>query len=158
VIEVNELQKRRVIGKLQERLGDLRDRRVALLGLAFKPHTDDMREASSIVLAGRLVAESAEVVAYDPVAGATAAPLLPDSVCICASLEEALAGADAAVIVTEWPEFRTLLDPSLRSLMRNPLIVDGRNLLDPAEAASAGYAYVPIGRSDRDPDREPLEA
>lgn len=158
VIEVNELQKRRVIGKLQERLDDLRGRRIALLGLAFKPNTDDMREASSIVLAGRLVAEGAEVTAFDPVAGRTAAAVLPDSVRIGESLEEVLADADAAVIVTEWPQFRTLLDPALRALMRTPLIVDGRNLLDPVEAAAAGYAYVPIGRGDRDPDREPLEA
>jgi UDPglucose 6-dehydrogenase len=158
VIEVNELQKRRVIGKLQERLDDLRGRRIALLGLAFKPHTDDMREASSIVLAGRLVAEGADVAAYDPVAGGTAAAVLPDSVRICGSLEEVLTDADAAVIVTEWPEFRALLDSAFRTLMRTPLIVDGRNLLDPVEAAAAGYAYVPIGRGDRDPDREPLEA
>ena len=158
VIEVNELQKRRVIGKLEERLGDLRGRRIALLGLAFKPHTDDMREASSIVLAGRLVAEAAEVAAFDPIAGARAATLLPAGVEICATFEDALRDADAAVIVTEWPEFRAILEPAVREAMRTPLIVDGRNLLDPVEAAAAGFAYVPIGRADRDPDREPLEA
>ncbi len=158
VIEVNELQKRRVIGKLEERLGDLRGRRIALLGLAFKPHTDDMREASSIVLAGRLVAEAAEVTAFDPIAGPRAAALLPAGVEICATLEDALRDADAAVIVTEWPEFRAILEPAVRDTMRTALIVDGRNLLDPVDAAAAGFAYVPIGRSDRDPDREPLEA
>lgn len=158
VIEVNELQKRRVIGKLEDRLGDLRGRRIALLGLAFKPHTDDMREASSIVLAGRLVAEGAEVVAYDPVAGERARAVLPEAVEIMDSVAAAVAGADALVIVTEWPEFRGILDPSIRDAMRVPLIVDGRNLLDPAEAAESGFTYVPIGRAERDPEREPTGA
>ncbi|MGI9116485.1 MAG: UDP-glucose dehydrogenase family protein, partial [Gaiellales bacterium] len=106
VIEVNELQKRRVIGKLQDQLGPLRDRRIALLGLAFKPHTDDMREASSIVLAARLAAEGAIVTAFDPVAADRARGLLPAAVEIAGSMREAVADADAAVIVTEWPEFR----------------------------------------------------
>jgi UDPglucose 6-dehydrogenase len=158
VIEVNELQKRRVIGKLEDRLGDLRGRRVALLGLAFKPHTDDMREASSIVLAARLAAEGAEVVAFDPVAMERARGVLPSNVELAESMAEAVAGADAAVIVTEWPEFRAVLDPTVRASMRTPLIVDGRNLLDPAEAAAAGFAYVPIGRAERDPEREPSQA
>ena len=154
VIEVNELQKRRVIGKLEERLGDLRDRRICLLGLAFKPHTDDMREASSIVLAARLVAEGASVVAFDPVAAQRARGVLPAQVEIAGSLEAAVHEADAVVIVTEWPEFRAVLDEGVRSAMRRPLIVDGRNLLDPDEAVAAGFTYVPIGRADRDPDRE----
>ncbi|MFM7692737.1 MAG: UDP-glucose dehydrogenase family protein [Actinomycetota bacterium] len=154
VIEVNELQKRRVIGKLEERLGDLRDRRICLLGLAFKPHTDDMREASSIVLAARLVAEGASVVAFDPVAAQRARGVLPAEVEIAGSLEAAVREADAVVIVTEWPEFRAVLDEGVRSAMRRPLIVDGRNLLDPDEAVAAGFTYVPIGRADRDPERE----
>ncbi len=154
VIEVNELQKRRVIGKLEERLGDLRDRRICLLGLAFKPHPDDMREASSIVLASRLVAEGASVVAFDPVAAQRAQGVLPAQVEIAGSLEAAVREADAVVIVTEWPEFRAVLDAGVRAAMRRPLIVDGRNLLDPDEAVAAGFTYVPIGRADRDPDRE----
>jgi UDPglucose 6-dehydrogenase len=154
VIEVNELQKRRVIGKLQDHLGPLRDRRIALLGLAFKPHTDDMREASSIVLASRLVAEGATVCAFDPVAADRARALLPASVELCPSLTAAVTGADAVVIVTEWPEFRAVLDPAVRAAMAQPLIVDGRNLLDPSEAVMAGFTYVPIGRAERDPDRE----
>ncbi len=101
VIEVNELQKRRVIGKLHRRLGGLRGKRIALLGLAFKPHTDDIREAPSLVLAGRLLAEGAEVVAWDPIvdgaAAAAASTWRPPR-------EQALAGADAGVIVTEWPQ------------------------------------------------------
>ena len=105
VIEVNELQKRRVVGKLQKHLGSLLGRRIALLGLAFKPDTDDMREASSLVLAARLQGEGAEVVAYDPVAGERARELL-GSVEMAGSALEALDGADAAVLVTEWARVR----------------------------------------------------
>lgn len=151
VIEVNELQKRRVIGKLQDRLGSLRDRRIALLGLAFKPQTDDMREASSIVLASRLIAEGASVVAFDPVAAERARAVLPASVELAVSLADAVVDADAVVIVTEWPEFRAVLDPAIRTAMRLPLIIDGRNLLDPEEAAAAGFSYVSVGRAERDP-------
>ena len=104
VIEVNELQKRRVVGKLEKHLGSLLGKRVALLGLAFKPDTDDMREASSLVLAARLQGEGAEVVAYDPVAHERAQELLA-SVELAGSALEALDGADAAVLVTEWGEF-----------------------------------------------------
>jgi UDPglucose 6-dehydrogenase len=143
VIEVNELQKRRVIGKLQRHLGSLREKRVALLGLAFKPGTDDMREAPSLVLASRLLAEGAEVRAWDPVADAGG--LLPQ-VMHCGSVEEAVEGADAAVIVTEWKELTSLASPEVRTLMRNPLIVDGRNVLDPGAARAAGFAYEGIGR------------
>lgn len=154
VIEVNELQKRRVIGKLKDRLGSLRNRRVTLLGLAFKPHTDDMREASSIVLASRLIAEGASVVAFDPVAAERARAVLPAAVEIADSMLTAVTGADALVIVTEWPEFRAVLDADVRAAMRRPLIVDGRNLLDPDAAVAAGFTYLSIGRVERDPDRE----
>lgn len=154
VIEVNELQKRRVIGKLKDRLGSLRNRRVTLLGLAFKPHTDDMREASSIVLASRLIAEGASVVAFDPVAAERARAVLPAAVEIADSMLTAVTGADALVIVTEWPEFRAVLDADVRAAMRRPLIVDGRNLLDPDAAVAAGFTYLSIGRAERDPDRE----
>jgi UDPglucose 6-dehydrogenase len=143
VIEVNELQKRRVIGKLQKHLGRLRGKRIALLGLAFKPGTDDMREAPSLVLASRLLAEGAEVRTWDPVA--TARDLLP-SARECATIEEAVEGADAAVIVTEWPELQELAREEIRTLMARPLIIDGRNVLDPAAARVAGFAYEGIGR------------
>lgn len=158
VIEVNELQKRRVIGKLQDRLGSLRGRRVALLGLAFKPHTDDMREASSIVLASRLIAEGASVVAFDPVAAERARGVLPEAVEIAGSMLAAVTDADAVVIVTEWPEFRAVLSSEVHAAMRRPLIVDGRNLLDSNEAVAAGFTYVPIGRAERDPERELRQA
>jgi UDPglucose 6-dehydrogenase len=150
VIEVNELQKRRVVGKLEKHLGKLRGKTVALLGLAFKPNTDDLREAPSLVLASRLLAESAEVRAWDPVADASR---LPQGVTFCASVLEAVSGADAAVIVTEWDELRGLASEEVRQAMRRPVIVDGRNLLDPEQARSAGFLYEGIGRA-----ASPLEA
>jgi UDPglucose 6-dehydrogenase len=143
VIEVNELQKRRVIGKLERRLGPLRDKRITLLGLAFKPGTDDMREAPSLVLAGRLLSEGAEVTAWDPVADG-AGHL--HGVAIAESALEALAGADAAVVVTEWPELRELDWAEAGARMRNRLVVDGRNLLDPVQLRALGFAYEGIGR------------
>ena len=144
VIEVNELQKRRVISKLTKHLGSLVGKRVALLGLAFKPNTDDMREASSLVLSARLQGEGATVVAYDPVAESRAGELLP-SVELSGSAAEALAGADAAILVTEWPEFAELDWQELAPAMSNPLIVDGRNFLDPGRLRAAGFTYEGIG-------------
>jgi len=145
VIEVNELQKRRVVGKLTKHLGSLVGKRIALLGLAFKPNTDDMREASSLVLSARLQGEGAAVVAYDPVAHAGAEGLLP-SVELAGSAEEALAGADAAILVTEWPEFSALDWGAVAANMRRAVLVDGRNFLDPEVLAAAGFAYEGIGR------------
>jgi UDPglucose 6-dehydrogenase len=146
VIEVNELQKRRVVGKLQKHLGPLLGKRVALLGLAFKPQTDDMREASSLVLAARLEGEGAEVVAYDPVATEAARGLL-GAVGFRDSALEALDGADAAILVTEWPEFAELDWAVAAERMARPLLVDGRNFLDPALLRSAGFEYEGIGRA-----------
>jgi UDPglucose 6-dehydrogenase len=145
VIEVNELQKRRVIGKLEKHLGSLVGKRVALLGLAFKPDTDDMREASSLVLSARLQGEGATVRAYDPVAETAAKELLPN-VELSESVADALEGADAAVLVTEWPEFADLDWAALRERMANPLIVDGRNFLDARALREAGFTYEGIGR------------
>ena len=144
VIEVNELQKRRVIGKLERRLGPLRGKKVALLGLAFKPGTDDMREAPSLVLAGRLLAEGAHVSAWDPVAEGA---VNLDGVEIAASALDALDGADAAVVVTEWPELRELDWAEAGARMRNKLLVDGRNMLDENELRALGFTYEGIGRA-----------
>jgi UDPglucose 6-dehydrogenase len=143
VIEVNELQKRRVIQKLQKHLGKLRGKKVALLGLAFKAGTDDMREAPSLVLASRLLAEGADVRAWDPVA--RPGELIKGAV-LHDTVLEAVSGADAAVIVTEWDELRGLASPQVRDSMARPLIIDGRNLLDPAATRRAGFAYEGIGR------------
>jgi UDPglucose 6-dehydrogenase len=142
VIEVNELQKRRVIQKLQKHLGKLRGKTIALLGLAFKPNTDDMREAPSLVLAARLIAEGATVRAWDPIAR----PQI-QGVELFDSPLETVEDADAAVIVTEWPELSALANEEARRAMRHPLIVDGRNLLDPAQARAAGFAYEGVGRA-----------
>ncbi|HEV3056260.1 MAG TPA: UDP binding domain-containing protein, partial [Solirubrobacteraceae bacterium] len=145
VIEVNELQKRRVIGKLQKHLGSLVGKRVTLLGLAFKANTNDMREASSLVLAARLQADGATVRAYDPVAEREARKLMV-GVEFADSALEALDGADAAVLVTEWPEFRELDFAEVASRMRGNVIVDGRNFLDVAAVTDAGLIYTGIGR------------
>jgi UDPglucose 6-dehydrogenase len=145
VIEVNELQKRRVVNKLKRHLGSLTGKRIALLGLAFKPHTDDMREASSVVLAARLQAEGAIVRAYDPVAEDRAAEMLT-GVEMCDTAMEAIDGANAAVIVTEWPEFGELDLAAVKERMADPVIVDGRNLLSADAARRAGLVYEGIGR------------
>jgi UDPglucose 6-dehydrogenase len=145
VIEVNELQKRRVISKLQKHLGSLVGREVALLGLAFKPNTDDMREASSLVLAGRLQADGARVRAYDPVAEDAARGLM-QGVEFSDSALAAIEGADAMVLVTEWPEFAELDWADVASRMRGDLVIDGRNALDGVRVAGAGLIYEGIGR------------
>ena len=143
VWEVNELQKRRVVQKLRHRIGSLRGQTVALLGLAFKPNTDDTREAPSRVIAARLIAEGAHVRGWDPVARPDDLP----GVELCDSVLDAVRGADAAVVVTEWPELRELLpSDEVRDAMARPLIIDGRNLLDAAAVAAAGFEYEAIGR------------
>jgi UDPglucose 6-dehydrogenase len=146
VIEVNELQKRRAIGKLQKHLGSLVDKEIALLGIAFKPNTDDIREATSLVLAGRLQSEGAHVRVYDPIASSRAAGMLRGAR-VAESALDALDGADAAVLVTEWPEFRELdWEGEVKSRLRKPLVVDGRNFLDRELLARAGYTYEGVGR------------
>jgi UDPglucose 6-dehydrogenase len=149
VIEVNELQKRRVIGKLKKHLGDLTGKTIALLGLAFKPDTDDMRGASSLVLAARLQGEGAVVRGYDPVATERARELLPD-VEFTESASEAVEGADAVILVTEWAEFSELDWQALAGRMATPLLVDGRNYLDPERIRAAGFTYEGIGRPNGD--------
>jgi UDPglucose 6-dehydrogenase len=146
VIEVNELQKRRVISKLQRHLGDLAGRRVALLGLAFKPNTDDMRGASSLVLASRLQAEGAHVRAFDPVAEEQARALMPQ-LDYADSAFDAIAAADATVLVTEWPELLELQWDEVARRMRGNVVIDGRNALDGEAVRAAGLLYEGIGRS-----------
>ena len=145
VIEVNELQKRRVIGKLKQLLGSLRGRRVALLGLAFKPNTDDTRESPAFVLAGRLLAEGADVVAWDPIARADGL----QGVVQVESVQQAVEGADAVVLVTAWPELADVDWAALAPRMRSAVLVDGRNMLDPAAMRAAGFEYDAIGRASR---------
>jgi UDPglucose 6-dehydrogenase len=144
VMEVNELQMRRPVAKLQKHLGPLRGKRIALLGLAFKPHTDDLREAPSRVLTSRLLAEGAEVVAWDPVVDATGAL---GGIELAGTVADAVRGADAAVVVTEWPELRDVPWVELRGTMRTPLVIDARNHLDAGALGAAGYAYEGMGRA-----------
>ena len=145
VIEVNELQKRRVIGKLQKHLGSLVGKKITLLGLAFKANTDDMREASSLVLAARLQADGAQVRAYDPVAEHEARKLMV-GVEFADSALGALTGADACILVTEWPEFRDIDWTAAADSMAGKLVIDGRNYVDAASVRDAGFVYEGIGR------------
>ncbi len=145
VIEVNELQKRRVVSKLQKHLGSLVGKRITLLGLAFKANTDNMREASSLVLAARLQADGAQVSAYDPIAEAEARKLMT-GVHFAPSALDALEGADGCVLVTEWPEFAELDWDAARAQMAGRLVVDGRNFVDGDALRAAGFIYEGIGR------------
>jgi UDPglucose 6-dehydrogenase len=144
-VAVNERQRKQVITKLQRELHTLKGKRVALLGLSFKPDTDDLREAPSLKLARSLDSFGARAVGYDPVAGKKAARLLPE-LKVVFDPYEALEGAHAAVIVTEWEEFRELDLKRVASLMHKPpLLVDGRNALDPEEVRAAGIRYRGFG-------------
>jgi UDPglucose 6-dehydrogenase len=145
VIEINHDQRLKVIQKLRETLGSLEGQTVALLGLAFKPNTDDLRESPALEIARLLQAEGAALRAYDPVAMAGAQRALPDAA-FGTSAYDAVVGADAAVIVTDWNEFKHLDLVRLRSAMQRPVLIDGRNVYEPAAARQAGFLYYAIGR------------
>ncbi|MER6730897.1 UDP-glucose dehydrogenase family protein [Streptomyces puniciscabiei] len=146
VIEVNDLQPRRAVQRLKSELGTLRDKRIALLGMTFKPGTDDMREAPSTVMASRLLAEGAALTCWDPMARpADTAPW--NQAERRPTVLEALTGADAAVIVTEWHDLLDTDWAAARSLMRTPVLFDGRNLLDPDTLGRFGYTCMSVGRA-----------
>ncbi|HXX40606.1 MAG TPA: UDP-glucose/GDP-mannose dehydrogenase family protein [bacterium] len=145
VARVNEGQRDLLIRHLKDALWVLANRVVTVLGLAFKPNTDDMREAPSVGTIEYLLREGAEVRAYDPVAEANARRLLP-GVAYFEDPYEAARGSDALVLLTEWEEFQRLDLVRLRELMRRPVIVDGRNILDPAKARAHGFHYAGMGR------------
>src|ERR1017187_8615935 len=146
--EVNHEQRQMVIQKLQEKLRILKGRTIGLLGLAFKPDTDDLRDAPSLYIAGRLLPMGARVRAYDPIAMPACRKQHPDlKIRYCDSPEELAAGADALVLVTEWQEFRGLDLAKLARSMATPVLVDGRNLFHPEAALAAGFDYTGIGRS-----------
>lgn len=126
--------------------GDIQGKVIALLGLAFKPETDDMRESPALPLVEGLIARGGKVQAYDPQAMATARPLLPESVRLTATAAEAIQGADILVLVTEWNEFRALTPKRLQELMRGRVVVDLRNVYEPEPLRAAGFTYVGIGR------------
>lgn len=145
VIEINKDQRLKVIQKLREALGTLDGQTVALLGLAFKPNTDDLREAPALEIARLLQNEGVDLRAYDPVAMPGGRRALPDAH-FALDAYDCVGGADAAVVVTDWNEFKQLDLTKLRSLMQRPVLVDGRNIYEPAAARAAGFLYYPIGR------------
>jgi UDPglucose 6-dehydrogenase len=142
----NEAQKAILLPRIEKSLGGLKDKTVALWGLAFKPRTDDMRDAPSLVLIEGLLARGAHVRAYDPKAMEVARPLLGERVALCPRSYDALKGADALVVVTEWNEFREPDFAKMKALMRQPIIFDGRNIFNPAQVKSLGFQYEGIGR------------
>jgi UDPglucose 6-dehydrogenase len=145
VIEVNELQKRRVVGKLHKHLGSLVGARIGLLGLAFKPNTDDMREATSLVLSARLQAAGAHVTGYDPIAEEEARELIT-GITLAPHAMGVVQDADAVVLVTEWSEFQDLDWHAVAAAMSGKLVLDGRNALDPHAVRAAGLVYEGVGR------------
>jgi len=145
VEDINSDQRRRAVDKLREELGSLQGRTVGLLGLAFKPNTDDMREAASLDIARMLLAAGAHVKAYDPVATGVAKGLLPE-VEYCHDAYQAAQESDAVMIVTDWNEFKQLDMPRLKAAMRTPLIVDGRNIYDGNVLREMGFTYRGTGR------------
>ncbi|MGP8246336.1 MAG: UDP-glucose dehydrogenase family protein [Bryobacteraceae bacterium] len=149
-IEVNAAQRLMAIQKLQEKLFILKGRTIGLLGLAFKPDTDDIRDAPSLHIAERLLQMGARVKAYDPVAMEACREQRPDlKIRLCGSPEELAEDCDALVVVTEWRQFRTLDLGRLGSLMHTRILVDGRNLFPPEEALAAGFDYTGVGRCAR---------
>ena len=143
---VNESQKSKLVRKMQAHFGDLKGKTLALWGLAFKPRTDDMREAPAIAIANNLLALGAQVRAYDPEAGETARGIFGDRITLCEKSYDALTGADGLAIVTEWNEFREPDFRKMRQLLRSPVVFDGRNIYSPEQMRSLGFTYFSIGR------------
>ncbi len=144
---MNRAQRQLVIQKLQEKLFILKGRTIALLGLAFKPETDDLRDAPSLEIAERLLQMGARVKAYDPIAMSACRAQNPNlKIQYCESALDAVSGADAVVLVTEWNEFRKLDLAQMARSMAQAILVDGRNLYEPEQARDAGFDYTCIGR------------
>jgi UDPglucose 6-dehydrogenase len=149
-LEVNAAQRNTVIQKLQEKLFILKGRTIGLLGLAFKPDTDDLRDAPAVYIAERLLQMGARVKAYDPVAAQACRAQHPElRIRYCASAAELADDADALVVVTEWNEFRALDLADLAKRMVSPILVDGRNLYSQDAATAAGFDYIGVGRGAR---------
>jgi UDPglucose 6-dehydrogenase len=145
VMDINDDRRPMAVNRMREILGDLHGKVVGLLGLSFKPNTDDMRDAPSIDIARSLLAYGASVRAYDPVAMNVARNLLPE-VELLSDPYAVAAGADALMIITEWNEFKQLDLDRLRTIMRQPVIFDGRNIYDPATIRQMGFTYRALGR------------
>ena len=146
VEQVNTSQKTRMVGRMRAHFGSLKGKTVAVWGLAFKPRTDDMREAPAIPLVKALLAEGADVQAYDPQATKVAKGIFGSKVTLATRSYDALKGADCLVIVTEWSEFRRPDFEKMRKLMRSPIIFDGRNLFTPEQMKQSGFTYYSVGR------------
>ncbi|MBT6148093.1 MAG: UDP-glucose/GDP-mannose dehydrogenase family protein, partial [Gemmatimonadetes bacterium] len=147
----NVRQRQRMVEKLRALLGDFADKTVCLLGLSFKPDTDDIREAPALEMVAALLAAGARVQAYDPAAMAHSQAQHPGLIC-CDDPYEAAQGADAVVLMTEWNEFRNMDLPRILDSAASPRFLDCRNIYDPQEMASLGFEYVSIGRPTRRPD------
>jgi UDPglucose 6-dehydrogenase len=143
---VNEAQKARLVTKMETHFKNLAGRQIALWGLAFKPRTDDMREAPAIPVIERLLSLGATVRAYDPEAAGTARRLFDNRIVLCEKSYDALAGSDALAIITEWNEFREPDFAKMRRLLNAPVIFDGRNLYSPEQMRALGFTYFSIGR------------
>jgi len=149
VVSVNDRRKGDMAARVVKACGgDVRDKNIAVLGLAFKPETDDMREAPSLPLIEGLISCGANVTAFDPAAMEGAKPLLPANVTFAKDAPQAVTGADVLVLVTEWNEFRALSPVRLKQLMRGDVIVDLRNVFDPKAMRDAGFTYQGIGRAN----------
>ncbi|MEO7180744.1 MAG: UDP-glucose/GDP-mannose dehydrogenase family protein [Gemmatimonadaceae bacterium] len=146
VEQANDAQKHRLFAKLKAAVGELEGKRIAIWGLAFKPNTDDMREAASLVLIDELLAAGAVVVAHDPVAMHETKRRIGDLITYAQTSYEALAGADALVVVTDWNEYRHPDFARIKSALRTPIVVDGRNLYDTLKMRALGFNYSSIGR------------
>jgi UDPglucose 6-dehydrogenase len=146
VVDINRERAPQFLAKIEKALAPLDDKVIAVLGLSFKPNTDDMREAKSIEVVSRLVDLGATVRAYDPVAMPNARHVLPAAVTYCDSASAAADGADAVALLTEWNEFKLLNLERLRGTMRRPVIFDGRNLWEPERMRRLGFEYNSIGR------------
>ena len=145
VRSINEHQRQQLFAKVKKELWNLNGKTIGILGLAFKPDTDDMREAPAIDLIGKLLEENVQIKAYDPQAMETSRTIFPD-IQYCKDAYEVAEGSDALVIVTEWNEFKNLDFEKVRSLLRQPIIIDGRNLFDPDEMGRLGFIYRGFGR------------
>ena len=145
VIEINTDRRSMAVNKLKEMVGDFKAKTIGVLGLAFKPNTDDMRDAPSLNIANELLKAGAKVKAYDPVAMGVAASLLPDAT-MCPDAYSAATGCDALIVMTEWNEFKALDLERIRDLMRSPKIFDGRNIYDPEKVRALGFQYIGVGR------------
>src|SRR5262249_45446292 len=146
VEEVNQAQKERLVAKMEQHFAELSGKTIALWGLAFKPRTDDMREAPAIPIIERLLERGATVRAYDPAATPVARRMFDGRIALCEKSYDALVGADALVIVTEWNEFREPDFERMRSLLKSPVVFDGRNIYSPEHMRALGFTYFSIGR------------